>query len=166
MIESGLSNFALGNAAIQALLGQSAADKTAGVYSAFYFSVLPKGAALPGIVLDRLKSDDAADTLDLRTPAPGTMIEARFQFGSVAQDQEGSQNPNPASPSGYLSAAFLSQALRRQLIALPSAGALPDGTLVKDVWIIDEYDAHYESGGQGYIFRRVLQIGMLFQETR
>ena len=166
MIESGLSNFALGNAAITALLGQSAADKTANLFSAFYFSVLPKGATLPGIVLDRLKSDDAADTLDVRTPAPGTMIEARFQLGSVAQDQEGTQNPNPASPSGYLSAALLSQALRRQLMGLATGNAaLPDGTLVKDVWVIDEYDAHYELGGQGYIFRRVLQIGMLFKES-
>ena len=164
MIESGLSNFALQNAAIQALLGQSASDKTAGVYSAFYFSFLPKGATLPGIVLDRLKSEDADDTLDLRTPAPGTMIEGRFQFGSCADELA----TNPASPSGYLSAAFLSQALRRQLMGLATGNsALPDGTLVKEVWIIDEYDAHMvEEGGTSYLYRRILQVAMLFQETK
>jgi hypothetical protein len=165
VIESGLSNFALSNAAITALLGQSAQEKeaTPPAYSAFYFSFLPKGGTLPAIVLDRLKSEDADDTLDARTAAPGVMIEARFQLGSVADDVA----TNPASPSGYLSACLLSQALRRQLMSLATGnGILPDGTLVKDLWIIDEYDAHYELGGQGYLFRRVLQIGMLFQETK
>jgi hypothetical protein len=169
VIESGLSNFALTNAAITALLGQSAVEReaTPPAYSSFYFSFLPKNGTLPAIILDRLKSEDADDTLDARTPAPGVMIEARFQLGCVAQDQEGTLNQNPASPSGYLSACLLSQALRRQLMGLATGNAiLPDGTLIKDLWILDEYDAHYEIGGAGYLYRRVLQIGMLFQETK
>lgn len=169
MIESGLSNFALTNAVIMALLGQSAAEReaTPPAYSAFYFSFLPKGGTLPAILLDRLKSEDPADTLDRRTNAPGAMVEARFQFGSVAQDQEGMLNPNPASPSGYLSTLLLSHALRAELLNLATGnGILPDGTLIKDLWILDEYDAHYELGGQGYLYRRVLQVGMLFQETK
>lgn len=165
MIESGLSNFALTNAAIMPFLGQSAEEKAKNSFSAFYFSFLPKGAPRPGIILDRLRSKDAVDTLDARTPAPGVVIEAHFQFGSVADDDV--HNPPSASTSGYLSSCLLSQALRRQLMGLASGNsALPDGTLVKDVWIEDEYDAHYELGGDSYLFRRVLLIGMLFQETK
>jgi hypothetical protein len=162
MIESGLSNFALQNPAIQPFLGQSPQDAEGKVYQTFFFSFLPKSPTLPAIVLDRLKSDDADDTLDARSTAPGAMIEATFQFGSVADDNA----KNPASPSGYLSACLLSQALRRQLMGLATGNsALPDGTLVKDVKIRDEYDAHYELGGGGYLIRRVLLVDMLFQET-
>ena len=51
-------------------------------------------------------------------------------------------------------------------MAMATGGSeFPDGTLVKDVWVIDEFDAHFELGAQGYIFRRVLQVGILFQET-
>ena len=162
MIESGISNWALANATIRVQLGQSAIDLAAKTYSAFDCSSLQKQPTLPGIVLDRLKSPDADDTLDARSAAPGTMIEGRFQFGSCAQDSA----TNPQNASGYLSAALLSQAIRRQLMAMATGGSeFPDGTLVKDVWVIDEFDAHFELGAQGYIFRRVLQVGILFQET-
>jgi hypothetical protein len=162
MIESGLSNFVLGNAAIQPFLGQSPQDAENKIFEAFYYSFLPKNRTLPAVVLDRIKSDDADDTLDARTALPGVLIEATFQFGSMAED-----NPkNPKSPSGYLSACLLSQQLRRQLMGLATGSSvLPDGTLVKDVRIMDEYDAHFELGGGGYLLRRVLLIGMLFQEV-
>jgi hypothetical protein len=162
MIESGLSNFALTNAAIQPYLGQSPQDLAAKSYSAFFFSFLPKGATLPGIVLDRLKSPDAVDTLDSRNPLPGTLIEANFQFGSFANDA----NSNPKNFSGYLSAAMLSQQLRRQLTGLATGNAtLPDGTLIKDVYGWDEFDAHFDLGGEGYLYRRILQVTIVFQET-
>jgi hypothetical protein len=162
MIESGFYSWAVSNSALQPLLGRSANDKTQKIFSAFYFSFLPKNSARPAIVLDRLKSPDAADTLDARTPAPGTLIDARFQFGSVAEDS----NENPVNASGYLSAALLSQALRRQLAGLATGNAdLPDGTLIKDVYDWDEFDAHYELGGDSYIYRRIQQVTVLFQET-
>lgn len=162
MIESGLYSWALSNSALQPLLGQSDQERAKKLFSAFYFSFLPKGAPTPAIVLDRLKSPDAVDTLDARTTAPGVLIEGRFQFGSVAEDSAG----NPANPSGYLSAARLSQALRRQLAGLATGNAsLPDGTLVKDVYDWDEFDAHYELGGDSYIYRRIQQVTVLFQET-
>ena len=164
MIESGLSNFVLQNAAIQPFLGQSPQDAEGKIYEAFYFSFLPKNRTLPAVVLDRLKSNDADDTLDARTALPGALILATFQFGSTAEDDP----KNPKSPSGYLSACQLSQVLRRQLTALSTGNSsLPDGTLVKEVWIRDEYDAHFEVGGGvgGYLLRRVLLVDMLFQET-
>jgi len=161
MIESGLSNFALTNVAIMAALG-NADSKRVAPFAAFYFSVLAKEAVLPGIILDRLKSPEAADTLDARNALPGALIEGIFQFGSVANDNA----QNPLSPSGYLSACFLSRALRRQLTGLATGNAaLPDGTIVKDVYGWDEFDAHYEVGGLGYLFRRVLQVTICFQET-
>ena len=162
MIESGLYSWAVSNSALQPLLGQSDQDRAKKLFSAFYFSFLPKNSSRPAIVLDRLKSEDADDTLDVRTAAPGTLIAGRFQFGSVAEDSP----ENPANSSGYLSAALLSQALRRQLAGLATGNAvLPDGTLIKDVYEWDEYDAHYELGGESYIYRRIQQVTIVFQET-
>jgi hypothetical protein len=162
MIESGISNWALGNAALQPLLGQSDTDKGQKLFTAFYFSFLPKNPTLPAIVLDRLKADEPDDTLDARTAAPGTSIEAHFQFGCVAQDSP----ENPANASGYLSAALLGQQLRRQLMALATGRyEFPDGTIVQEVRLDDEFDAHFEIGGQGYIFRRMVMVTITFQET-
>jgi hypothetical protein len=161
MIESGLSNWALSNPAIQPFLGNADPQRVQ-PFTSFYFSFLPKNQVLPAIVLDRLRSPDEIDTLDARTSAPGTPIEGHFQFGSVAEDSA----KNPANASGYLSACLLSQQLRRQLTGLASGNAaLPDGTLIKDVYGWDEFDAHYEVGGGGYLLRRVLLVTIVFQET-
>jgi hypothetical protein len=161
MIESGLYSFVLGNAA-SSFPPNAAMAPLLGAGSPFFFSYLPPNAPTPAVILDRLKSPDAEDTLDARTPAPGTLIEGHFQFGSVAQDNA----KNPANSSGYLSACLLSQALRRQLTGLATGdAALPDGTLIKNVYDWDEFDAHYEVGGTGYMFRRILLVTLLFQET-
>ena len=153
----------MANPAITALLGNKDAQRKA-PFDAFYFSFLPKepGFVLPAIILDRLHSPDAAETLDKGSALPGGMIEGVFQFGSVAED-----NPkNPAVPSGYLSAVLLSQAIRRQLMQLATGDSvLPGGVIINDVHILDEYDAHYELGGQGYLIRRVLQARIFFKEV-
>jgi hypothetical protein len=90
------------------------------------------------------------------------MLEARYQFLCVAEDNA----DNPANASGYLSSAQLSRILREQLLGLDVQGGftLPDGTVISDLWIIDEFDAHYELGGTAYLYRRALQVGMLFKE--
>jgi hypothetical protein len=169
MIESGLSIWALGNPGITPFLGQTQSDKSNGIYSAFYFSYLPKEptGAIPGIVLDRLNSPDAEDTIDPRDALPGDIIKGRFQFGSVASD--GPQNPNQQT-NGYLAAAALSRALRRQLTGLATGKAvLPDikgnpAIEISNVYGWDEFDAHYELGGYGYLMRRILQVTIEFQE--
>jgi hypothetical protein len=161
MIESGLSNWALANAAIQALLGRSHVDVAAKTYSSAYFSFLPKKPVLPALLIDRIQAKEATDTLDARTSA-ATMLEGRFQFGCVANDNA----RNPVNASGYLSARELSRTVREQLLGLDTGTAvLPDGTVINDLWIVDEFDAHFEVGGLGYLYRRVLQVGMLFTET-
>jgi hypothetical protein len=158
MIESGLSNWALANPAIQALLGRSLTDVAQNIYSAAYFSFLPQNATLPALLIDRIQSREAADTIDARTAAP-TMLQGRFQFGCVANDDA----KNPLNPSGYLSARELSRTMREQLLGLATGrSVLPDGTLINDLWIVNEFDAHFELGGMGYLYRRVLQVGMLF----
>lgn len=160
MIESGLSNWALANAAIQAKLGQSPTDVAQKTWSAVYFSFLPKAPTLPALLIDRISSREAVDTLDRRSPA-ATLIEGRFQFGSCANDAAA----NPANPSGYLSARELSRVVREQVLGLATGNAaLPDGTIIADLWIVDEFDGHFEVGGLGYMYRRVLQVGMLFEE--
>jgi hypothetical protein len=162
MIESGISNWVIANPNIQKFLGQTPQEKQLKVFNSVYFSFIEKLNTTPGIVIDRLRSPNADDTLDRRTNAPGGTIEGRFQFGSVAQNSVN----NPVNPSGYLSAALLSQALRRELMNLADGNAqFPDGTIVKDICIDDEFDAHYEVGGIGYLFRRVLLVTILFQET-
>jgi hypothetical protein len=167
MIESGFSIWALANPNLTPLLGQSSIDVAQKVYSAFYFSFLPKEPTLPAIVLDRMRSKEADDTLDARTPAP-TVLEGSFQFGCVAQDAPvgSGAGKNPQNPSGYLTAVQLSTTLREQLLGLATGNSvLPDGTVIDDLWIIDEFDAHFEVGGMGYLYRRVLQVGALFKET-
>jgi hypothetical protein len=162
MIESGLSLWALSNVAILAQLGQSAEEKAQKIYSAFYFSFLPQQpASLPGIVFDRVSSHEAADTLDRRSAA-ATMLEGRFQFGCVANDSAA----NPQNPSGYLAARELSRVVREQLLGLDTGAGypLPDGTVINDLWIVDEFDAHFETGGTAFLYRRALQVGMLFTE--
>jgi hypothetical protein len=165
MIESGLYSWALANPAITPFLGQTPQDAAKKIYSAFFFSFLPKEprGVMPGIILDRLKSPDEIDTIDARSPAPGNPIEGRFQFGSVAQDSA----QNPKNPDGYLSACFLSQALRRQLTGLASGQPVPlgNGTVIQNVYGWDEWDSHYEVGGYGYILRRILQCTIVFYET-
>lgn len=155
MIESGIFDWVLGNLALQPLLGQSSQEKSNGKYSSFYFSFINKDQPMPGVILDRLKSDEADDTLDVRTSAPGMIVEGKFQFGSVAVDSAG----NPANFSGYLSAALLSNALRLQIMGLATGiSELPDLTVIKELRIDDEYDAHFEVGGLGYVYRRILAV--------
>ena len=149
MIESGLYRFLTTNSAIAALLGGPVS---------VYFSVLPKQPALPAIRLFRVASPNAAETLDIPTAGSQT-IAGRFQFDSFASDA----STNPANPSGYLSAAMLSQAIRLQLLAEATL-TLPDGTLLQDVRIHDEFDADYEAGGTSYVFRRVLDISLVYEQ--
>lgn len=169
MIEVGLFQFCTQNPNIQPCLGTS--DPQRKVFNAFYYSFVPKGAILPGIVLDRIRSPYADETLDAESNLPGNLIEGRFQFGCVAQDDSNAGGPrNPAVSSGYLSAAMLALVLRRELKGLGTGNAtLPDGTIVMDVRIGagegDEFDAHYEVGAQGYLLRRVLQLTILFKEV-
>ena len=161
MIESGFYQWATQNAKIQKCLG----SVTAADYSqSFYFSFLAKNPVLPAIVLDRLSgNEDEVDSLDVRDDSPAAMCSAKFQFGCCAQNDKN----NPQNPDGYLSAAALALALRRQLIALANGdAALPDGTVIKDVHILDEFDAHFEMGGTGYTFRRILQVEVLYGEAQ
>lgn len=150
MIEIGLYQFLTTNAAVTALLG--------GGKKSVYFSVLPKQPALPAIRFFRVASPNAAETLDL--PAAGNQIIAgRFQFDSLASDS----SANPINNSGYLSAALLSQAIRIELLA-QATDELPDGTELLDVRIHDEFDQEFEQGGTGYVFRRTLDISIVYNE--
>lgn len=165
MIESGLYQWVVGNAALQPLLGQTKEEKAKNLWSAFYFSYLPKqgDAPVPGIILDVLKSDEL-DTLDARSAGPPYSPVTRvFQFGCVAADQQPTGPLNPWNPSGYLSCAYLALILYRQLMGMATGrAALPDGSIIQNVEYIDEYDGHYEEGGTAYLYRRILQVAMTY----
>ena len=169
MIESGLFQFITSDDVITAAMGNSDPQRKA-AFNACYFSFMPKAGnqVLPCIVMDRLRSPNADETLDAASGAaptslaPGQAIEGFFQFGSMAEDSQ----KNPIEFPGYLSAALLSQALRRQLLSLATGtGVLPDGTLIQDLRIDDEFDAHYELGGGSYLYRRILKVTIIFQEV-
>lgn len=161
-IETGLFKFATANPMITAAMGNRDSQRKA-PFTAFYFSLAPKpaAAAFPCIVLDRLKSTDLLETIDAGTSLPGALIEGVFQFKCLAVNDA----KNPYVTDGYLSASFLAQALRRQLMGLASGNSmLPDGTLIKDIRIVDEFDGAYELGADSYVFFRVLQMRIVFQE--
>ena len=170
MIESGLFLWATTNPALQALMGQSKREQAEKIWSSFYFSYLPKAdlinTPIPGIVMDVIPggAGEEEDTLDARSASPPwTPISRIFQFGSVAVDQAQNGPPNPWNPSGYLSAAYLSQTLYRQLMAMATGRAsLPDGTVLQDVRYLGEYDAHYEVGDVGYLFRHILHVAITY----
>ena len=161
MIEPGLFQFAIENATIVALSAPAPAGQSA---QAFYFGKLPKEPALPAIVLHRVSSPNVNEVLDM--PSTGLQaIRGRFQFNSFAQDaQPGAVLPG-INPSGYLAAAALSRALRLQLMSVVG-GELPDGTEIRDVRLNDEFDANYEQGGTGYLYVRVLDLTIEFQEQK
>jgi hypothetical protein len=101
---------------------------------------------------------DPATTLDLQSSSPG-LVAGRFQFSSFGED-----NNNPDfSNSGYLCAAALSRAIRLALQAIVGH-ALPDGTVINDYQLNDEFDANFDEGGTGYIFSRLLDVTLFFQE--
>lgn len=152
MIESGLYKFLTQTSAITALLGSQAS---------VYFSVLPKQPTVPAVRFFRATSKNADETLDLPTSDAQT-ITARFQFDTFGGDNN---SPNPAvNKSGYLAAAALSEAIRGQLLA-QATEYLPDGTLLQDVRILDEFDSDYEEGGTGYLYKRVLDVLLVFVST-
>lgn len=157
MIETGLYQFLTSNSFISALLGGQ---------TSVYFSVLPKQPVLPAIRLFRVASPNAAETLDASS-AGNLTIAGRFQIDSLGQDGVSAsiRQTTPVNPSGYLSAALLSQAIRAQLLANTAGdNTLPDGTLLQDIRIRDEFDADFEQGGTGYIFRRVLDVEIIYEE--
>ena len=152
MIESGLYELVTGNAAINKFLAGP---------TACYFSFMAKQTPVPAVVIHRIASSPVSVTLDAPTADFNEMMQGRFQLDSFGQDNNSNKLP---SPSGYLCAAALSRAIRCQLKAMVNT-ALPDGTLLNNCIINDEFDADFEIGGTGYIYRRVLDLTLWFQET-
>lgn len=160
MIESGLYQFAISNATIVGLSAPGPNPQTPA--AAFYFSKMPKQPSLPAAVLHRVSSVNADETLDM----PGTQFQqiwGRFRLHIMAQDVP-SASSSSISTSGYLAAAALSRAYRLQLMGLVGS-ALPDGTKIADCRIQDEFDSDFELGGTGYVYRRILDFKLLFQEV-
>jgi hypothetical protein len=150
VIESGLYQFATQTSAITDCLGKA---------ESVFFSALMKQSKLPALVIHRVSLTDPATTLDLQTSAPALVV-GRFQFSSFGEDNN---NANLISTSGYLCAAQLSRTLRLTLQAMVGL-PLPDGTVITDYQLNDEFDADYEVGGTGYVFRRLLDVTLWFEE--
>lgn len=157
MIESGFYQWAIANPKLTKYMGTADKHKPT---TAFYFGYAPKGAVFPCIVLDLLKTEEE-ETQDPGSDEPGETVDARFQFGALAQFDIN----NPSNMDGFLSVCALSLALKRQLKKLGTGNSiLPDGTLIKNAHFVDKLDAHYEVGGVGYLYRRVVVFDVQYVE--
>lgn len=125
-------------AAVQALLAAPATDS-------LYFSLAAKQAPRPYVVLHIVDAPPAAATLD----GSSALIDGEFQFDSCADDQP--------------TARQLSQAVRDALKEL--SGTLSDGTTIQFYEVSQDFDAGYDLGGDGYIYRSVLRLRAFYTET-
>jgi len=125
--------------------GLLAPSPNAGAGTGVYFAAAAKGALRPFLVITVVSSAPADQTFDGSTG----LVAARFQFDSYADDQ--------------LTARALSKATRKLLEDFE--GPLPEGTLLTMVGVNDDHDGPYETGGQGYLYRAILDMSGFYQEA-
>jgi hypothetical protein len=137
MIEKGLFQLIQSDANIAKLVNT---NNGAGVY----WVLMPKGAAVPCIVLSRTATQDTL-TMQGATALRGALIQLDC-YGA-----------------NYYSARSLST-VARQLIE-SFKGTLPDGTVMKGALITKDWDMPYEEGGTGFVFRAMLEFRLWYIES-
>jgi Protein of unknown function (DUF3168) len=142
VILTGLYQRLAADAAVGPLVG---AQQRADAWQArIYFSLAAKQAAPPFLVL-HVVSALSATTLD----GGSDLQEGRIQVDCYAGSQ--------------LEARKLSRAVRNCLENY--GGPLPEGTLAQFITVNLDMDDPFETGGQGYIFRSVLDFQLFFKEA-
>ena len=136
MIQHGLFEVLTNNAPVAPLLADG---------KAVHFGLLAKNAATPAIVISRVSSQ-----AEVMLDGTAGVIQARYQFDCLAPD--------------YDDAAELDMAVRQLLQDF--SGNLPDGTQVQAIIInVAGLDLPYEAGGKAYLFRRMSDFTIIFNET-
>jgi len=137
MIEQGIFQLIQSNANIAKLVTTT---NGAGVY----WVLMPKGAAVPCIVLSRTAT---ADTLTMQgaTPLRGALLQLDCYGGT------------------YYSARALSTAVRQVIESF--TGTLPDGTLVQGALITKDWDMPFQEGALGFVYRAMLEFRVWYVET-
>jgi hypothetical protein len=116
-----------------------------------YWILLPKGAAVPCIILSRVATDDTyamSGTMKFRG--------ALFQVDCYA--------------ASFYDARSLGDIVRHLLESFK--GALPDGTIspfasgtiVQGIQITKDWDMQYEEGGKGFVYRALLECRVWYRE--
>lgn len=115
-----------------------------GAQTSVFFSVLPKGALLPAVVI-HVVHNPGIGTLDGTTD----QADGRFQFDSYANDQP--------------TARKLSKTIKKLL--QDYHGALSDGSIIQGTEVNLDQDGNFEAGGTGYIFRAILDVSLFNTEA-
>jgi len=134
MILSGLYNLLLADPGVSAIIAAK------GVY----FTLAAEQAARPFVVIHIVSAPPAETSLD----GVSELISGRFQFDCYADDQ--------------LSARKLSRAVRDLLKNY--SGGLSDGTAIQFTAVNLDMDDPYEVGGQGFVFRSLLDLSAFYTE--
>lgn len=116
-----------------------------------YAVLMKKGVQLPAVVYSTVASVPIA-SLDGDNPTESK----RFQFDSYAED--------------YVTSVILSNAIRSLLVpksdfsgtAQSTTYNLPDGTVVQGALVHEDHDFPFEVGEGGYIFRRLLDVQLIY----
>jgi hypothetical protein len=109
-----------------------------------YWVLMPKGAAVPCIVLSRVATDDPT-----AMAGPVGLRGALFQADCYSATYYGSR--------------ALADTVRNLLE--PFTGALPDGTNVGGVLSTKDWDMPFEEGGKGFVYRAMLEFRVWYYES-
>lgn len=137
MIEKGLFQLIQSDANVAKLVTTT---NGAGVY----WVLMPKGAAVPCIVLSRTATQDT-NTMQGATPLRGALL----QLDCYAPTYYGARSLSTVA---------------RQLIE-SFKGALPDGTVMNGALITKDWDMPYEEGALGFVYRAMLEFRVWYIDS-
>jgi hypothetical protein len=137
MVEKGLFQLIQSNANIANLVTTT---NGAGVY----WVLMPKGAAVPCIVLSRTATQDT-NTMQGPTPLRGALLQLDCYGGT------------------YYASRALATAARQVLESF--TGTLPDGTVMSGAVITKDWDLPYQEGALGFVYRAMLEFRVWYVES-
>jgi hypothetical protein len=137
-VEQGLTQLIQKNAKVSSLINTT---NGAGAY----WILMPKGAAIPCVVLSRVATSDS-----YAFSGPIGARNALFQVDCYA--------------SSYYASKALSMAVRKALASF--TGNLPDAdaTNVPAVFTTKDWDLPYEEGAKGFVYRSMLEFRVWYYE--
>jgi hypothetical protein len=140
MLLPGLYQYLASLSSVTALLG------TAGDGGpAIYFSAAPKQPPVPFLVLHKVNTLPAGQTLD----GVSALIDGEIQFDAYANDA--------------ITAQGITTAVRTVLANY--ADTMAEGTQIQFVAVVEEFDAGYEEGDSSYLYRSILRLRAFYTET-
>jgi hypothetical protein len=109
-----------------------------------YWILLPKGAAVPCIILSRVATDDTyamSGTMKFR----GALFQVDCYAASFYQSSE------------------LADIVRHLLESF--RGTLAEGTVVQGIQTTKNWSMPYEEGGKGFVYRELVEVRVWYQDS-